>query len=91
VLVHARLMSQPPFSIAHASTHFAVFTESAVPVGEGFLFSQQVLKWLQYPLLKNVVLLHCGASWQDFWHAATSAWSPDEADNKISPFPVSHS
>jgi len=43
VLVHERLGSQPPFSITHASTHFCDFTASAVPVGEGFLFSQQVL------------------------------------------------
>jgi len=91
LLVHERLASQPPFSITHLSTHCAVFTASAFPVGEGFLFSQQVLKWLQYPLLKNVVLLHFGASSQDFWHVAKSGWLPDEAVNKTSPFPVSHS
>ena len=53
-----------------------IFSESAWSVN--FLFSQQVLKWLQNPLLKNEMLLHFASSVQDFSHAARSACLPDD-------------
>ena len=70
--------------------HSLTRIESALSVN--FLFSQQVLKWLQNPLLKNVKLLHFGSSSQDFLHSAKSeSRLPDEADRYCSPLDASHS
>jgi hypothetical protein len=60
-------------------------------VAENFVFLQQVLKWLQNPLLKNVALWQPLASAQDLWHAAWVGCLPDEPLMYFSPLVVSHS
>jgi hypothetical protein len=49
---------------------------SAVP--ENFVFLQQVLKWLQNPLLKNVALWQPLVFLQEAWHALWEGCLPDE-------------
>jgi hypothetical protein len=119
LLVHVRLLWQPPLSLAHGfagrSLHSPPSQEQTCPLyafahsfkprflhlqsricsasawSVAFLFLQQVLKWLQNPLLKNVMLLHFASSSQDFLHAARLPCLPDDPLRNVSPLDASHS
>ena len=80
--------------VAHAVAvvqHTPVFNVIAIVFVVGVLFVHLVLKWLQYLLCgQNVMLLHSASSSHDFLHAARSDASPDDSSRKTSPRFTSH-